>query len=575
MSKTTDAFLGKMDIRQKVGQMLCYGFCGTFPHQDIMEVIERYHPAGFRVTPYARKFVRYLSDDHPGVARVRRQPQLRERFYNSSAGPKRCSAAEYAEVLNTLRRRSLDTGAGVPLYFSLDFEGNGSADFLPRGAFGVPHPMGLAAGGDPSLARRVGFLTAGQLKPVGIDWVHSPCVDVNTDPANPEIGMRSYAPLADVTASYAAETIAGYREGGLVATAKHFPGRGHSALDAHHDVPIIDESADRMRDVHLAPYRALIKAGLPAVMLAHSVYPALDDSQEVSTLSKPIVTGVLREELGFDGVIVTDSFTMGGLVARYEVAEAAVRAIEAGVDVILLKDENALRGEVYDALLQAVESGRISESRVDESVRRVLRTKDQYGLLSGEMGIVDPSAAEEALTDPRHKEIAVEAAQRSTVVLRGDGETIPLPTGSRVLVIEQPHGMHKRHNNAHAHCGSLYEALLARGVDALFTDYDAHNLDRAWDVITERASHADVIVHTGWYNRGSKPCRADLEQIESLGKPTVLVCNCPYPMLIPETARNVVVTFNPTTESMNAAADVITGRTEPRGKLHFDPMRTY
>lgn len=574
MTKTVDAILGKMDTRQKVGQMLCYGFCGTYPHPDIIEVIERYHPAGFRVTPYARKFVRYLSDDHPGVARVRREPQLRERFYNAHGSPMRCTAGEYAEVLNTLRRRSLDTGAGVPLYFSLDFEGNGSADFLPRGAFGVPHPMGQAAAGDPSLCRRVGRLVAEQLKPAGIDWLHSPCVDVNTDPSNPEIGTRSYAPLPDVTAEMATQTILGFREGGLVATAKHFPGRGHSALDAHHDVPIIDESTDRMRDVHLAPYRALIKAGLPAVMLAHSVYPALDDSGEISTLSKPIVTGVLREELGFEGVIITDSFTMGGLVARYEVPEAAVRAIEAGVDVILLKDENALRGEVFDALVEAVESGRVSESRLDESVRRVLNVKDEYGLLSGDMGIVDPTAADEALRDPQHREIAVEAARRSTVVLRTDG-TIPLTGDGRVLVIEQPHGMHLRHSNAHAHCGALYEALLARGVDAIFTDYDANAIGRAWDVIAERASHADIIVHTGWYNRGSKPCRSDLERIESLGKPTVLVCNCPYPMLVPDSARSVIVTFNPTTESVNAAADIITGRSEPQSKLHFDPTRTY
>ncbi len=575
MSRTVDAFLGRMDLRERVGQMLCYGFCGTYPHPDIVEVIERYHPAGFRVTPYAKKFVRYLSDDHPGVARVRRDPELRERVYNSSAGPVRCSAAEYADVLNTLRRRSLETGAGVPLYFSLDFEGNGSADFLPRGAFSFPHPMGLAAADDPSLCRRVGRATADQLKPIGIDWVHSPCVDVNTDPSNPEIGTRSYGPLPELVAEMATQTITGYREGRLVATAKHFPGRGHSALDAHHDVPIIEESDDRMRGVHLAPYRALIEAGLPAVMLAHSVYPALDGSHEVSTLSGPIVTGVLRRELGFDGVIITDSFTMGGLVARYEVPEAAVRSIEAGVDVILLKDENALRGEVYKALLEAVRSGRISESRVDESVRRVLTVKDEHGLLSGEMGIVDPQAAEESLRNPRNAEIAAEAAAGSAVVLRDDGLATSLPADSRVLVIEQPHGMHLLHGSAHAHCGSLFEALLARGVDAIYTDYDAGRLDRAWPAITERASHADVIVHTGWYDRGRRSPRADLERIESLKKPTVLVCNCPYPMLVPEPARNVVVTFSPTTESISAAADILTGRTSGPGKLGFDPTRVY
>jgi beta-N-acetylhexosaminidase len=577
MGDTVETFLGRMNLRQKVGQMLCYGFCGTYPHPDILEVIEQYHPAGFRVTPYARKFVRYLADDHPGVARVQRPPEVSERVYNARGGPMRCTAGEYAGVLNTLRRRSLETGAGVPLYFALDCEGNGSADFLPRGAYSFPHPMGLTASGPgaPGLCRRVGWLTAHQLKPVGIDWVHSPCVDVNTDPGNPEIGTRSYAPLPDLAAEFATQTMFGYREGNLVATGKHFPGRGHSAVDAHHDVPVIDEPAERMRDVHLAPYRALIEAGLPAVMLAHSVYPALDPSGEVSTLSKPIVTGVLREELGFEGVVVTDSFTMGGLVARYEVAEAAVRAIEAGVDVILLKDENALRGEVYDALLEAVETGRISEQRVEQSVQRVLRVKDDYGLLSGEMGIVDPVAAEENLRDPRHPEIAAEAARRSVVVLRSEKRTVPLPAAAKVLVIEQPHGMQLRHNNARAHCGALYEALRARGADAFFTDYDAGNLDRAWPVITERASHADVIVHTGWYNRGGAAPKADLERIAALGKPSVLVCNCPYPMLVPETAENVLVTFSPTAESMAAAADILTGRAEGEAKLPFDPTRSY
>jgi beta-N-acetylhexosaminidase len=266
---------------------------------------------------------------------------------------------------------------------------------------------------------------------------------------------------------------------------------------------------------------------------------------------------------------------MGGLVARYEVAEAAVRAIEAGVDVILLKDENALRGEVYDALLEAVESGRIAEDRVERSVQRVLRVKDDYGLLSGEMGIVDPVAAEENLRDPRHAEIAGEAARESVVVLRSDGRTIPLPGGAKVLVIEQPHGMQRRHNNAHAYCGALYEALRARGVDALFTDYDAGDLDRAWPGVQERASHADVIVHTGWYNRGGAAPKADLERIATLGKPSVLVCNCPYPMLVPEAAENVLVTFSPTTESLAAAADILTGRAEPEAKLPFDPTRSY
>ena len=359
--------LNSMTLEQKIGQMLALGFSGTYPHPDIVRMIEQYHIAGFRVTPAGRKFVRYLKPGSPGEARVVRALEADEREYGAQITAPNVPPVEYARVLNTLRQRALDTGAHIPLYFALDFEGSQSIDYYAPGMSGFPHPMGLAQSGDPTLARRVARAIGAQLNAVGINWIHSPDLDVNTDPRNPEINTRSYSPDPQIVAEYATQALLGFNDANLIATGKHFPGRGHSSQDAHFDVAVIGESRERMNAAHLAPYRALIQAGLPAIMLAHSIFPALDPSREVATISQPIVTGILREELGFDGVVMTDSFTMGGLANRYEIPDAAVRAIEAGVDLVLLKDENALRGEVYRGLFDAVRAKRLRRTR--QSIR--------------------------------------------------------------------------------------------------------------------------------------------------------------------------------------------------------------
>lgn len=576
MNPTAAKFLDAMTLPQKIGQMLVYGFCGAYPHRDILDVIDKYNVAGFRVTPYARRFIRYLPADHPGVDRVIRPREPHERSYGAHAKPQYLSAVQYAEVLNTLRRRSMETGAGVPLYFALDFEGGGSADFLPPGMHTVPHPAGQGATGDPDLVRQLGYLVGSQLKAAGIDWVHSPEVDVNTDPMNPEVSTRSYAPDPQLVSQMGLQTLLGYREARLVGTGKHFPGRGQSAQDAHYDVPIINESAQRMREVHLAPYRTLIEHGLPAIMLAHSVYPSLDPSNEVSTLSRPIVTDLLRQEMGFEGVIMTDSFTMGGLVARYEVAEAAVRTIEAGVDLILLKDENALRGEVYEALLEAVRSGRISEQQVHDSAGRVLQVKAEYGLLEGEMGIVDTDELTERLASDEWRNIARDGARRSVCWVRRAGEApVPLPDGARVLVVEENHGNFSRHNDQRSHIGMLYEQLLARGVDADYFDFDKHNLDEHLPTLRDLAAEAHVVVFTGYYNRGNDPHKDNYRKLQDLGKPTVFVANNPYPVLVDPDMPNVLMIAQPTRFAMEMAADVLTGQATPTAKLPYDPTQNY
>lgn len=576
MSKTIADYLAGMSVEQKVGQMLCLGFSGSYPHPDIVEAVEKYHPAGFRVTPGGRKFKRYFGADSPATARVVRPAEPLEREYGGTIGAPAVSARRYAEVLNLLRRRSLETGAGIPLYFALDFEGNQSFDFYAPGVALFPHAMGLAASGDPDLCRRVARTIGRQLHAVGINWLHSPVLDVNTAPMNPEIGTRSYSPLPDDVARYAAASLAGFDEARIIATGKHFPGRGHSIEDVHFDIATIDESRQRMHEVHLAPYKALIARGLPAIMLAHTIFPGIDGEAEIATLSRAVIHDVLRGELGFDGVIMTDSFTMGGLVAKYEVVEAAIRCIEHGVDLILLKDENALRGEVFAGLLGAVRSGRISEERLEEAVAHVLAAKERAGLFGPGQGLVDLDAVEAVLHDPEDAAVEAEAAARSVVVMRDRDGLLPLRPGAKVLVAEEVAPVQKRLNNEKAYPGVLYHTLLEAGYDAWGTDFETNaSFEKIWPTICERAAEADFIVHSGFFERGGHVSKAYHARFLELGKPTVFVTNCPYETVVDPGMGTVVVTFSPVAASMGAAARVLTGDLRPTGALGFDPTKTY
>lgn len=548
-----------MTLQEKVGQTLCFGFAGTYPHPDILEMVEKYHVAGFRVTPSGRKFERYFGPDHPATPRVVRELEPLERSYGSRMPAPDVTAKRYAEILNTIRQRSLETGAGIPVYFTLDFEGNQNVDFYARNTVLFPHPMGLASSGDPELCRRVARVIGRQLRTVGIDWLHSPVLDVNTAPLNTEIGTRSYSSDPEEVATYAAASLRGFDEAGIIATGKHFPGRGSCTQDVHFGMATIDESLEQMHDIHLYPYKHLIKQGLPAIMLAHSIFPALDPEEEIATLSRPVIQELLREELGFDGVVMTDSFTMGGLVAKYEVAEAAVKCIRNGVDLILLKDENALRGEVYNALLEAVRSGTIPEDRLNEAVRHVLEAKDRAGLLEGSKGIVDIEKVETALQRPEHRQVEKEAAERSLMVLRNRTGVLPLNRNARILVAEEVAPLQRRLNNEDAYPGALYHALLEAGYsNAIGTDFQCdESFEQAFGLIRKRAESADVIVHTGFFERG-KDIRKDLHaRFQELGKPTVFVTNSPYPTIVDPAMDTVIVTFSPSAPSMRAAVKLL------------------
>jgi beta-N-acetylhexosaminidase len=352
---------------------------------------------------------------------------------------------EVAAKLNVLQRRSnipllvaadLETGAGMRLRGAVHLPGGtdlgGATDFPPL--------MAVGATGDRFWAYEMGRITALEARAVGIHVPFAPVLDVNNNPENPIINTRSFGEDPRMVAAMGACFVRGVQEYGAVATGKHFPGHGDTDVDSHLALPIIRVGNERMQRVELVPFRRAIQAGMGAVMTAHIALPELDGLGNLpATLAPEILTGLLREEMGFQGLIFTDAMDMFAIDRMFSRGEAAVRAVEAGADVILMPPapEAAIRG-----IMNAVMEGRISEQRVDESVRRILRMKAQVGLHRERT--VDLEAIHRKVGLPAHTEVAREIAERSLTLLRNERNLLPLrgtPTAN-VLSIT-----HRRRNN--------------------------------------------------------------------------------------------------------------------------------
>ncbi len=274
---------------------------------------------------------------------------------------------ESAGMIAELRRH-----APSPIYVAADFE-NGAADQID-GATPLPSNMAIAASGDETLAFEKGKLTAMEARAIGVDVVFAPCVDVNTNPANPIIGVRSFGEDPETTGRFGAAMLRGLQAGGAADCIKHFPGHGDTSIDSHIDLPVLRFERKRLEETELAPFRDCIEAGSMAVMAGHIAVPALTGSDAVpATLSSEICTNLLRKEMNFQGVLFTDAMIMGALEKNFGEDEAVVKAVLAGCDVVLYP-RNPERA--YNALLGAVKNGKLPASRVEEAAGRVRKLVD-------------------------------------------------------------------------------------------------------------------------------------------------------------------------------------------------------
>jgi beta-N-acetylhexosaminidase len=398
-----EATLRKMTDDEKIGQLLFTTYHGSFTSTDA----DAY-----------RKMMHDVDDLHVGG------------FINvtqmSPLGIIKSQAYPTAVLTNQLQARSK-----LPLLIGADFE-RGSAMRLDEGT-SFPTAMALAAGGNPADAYTMGKVTALEARAVGIHWIYAPVSDVNNNPGNPIINTRSFGEDPQRVAEYVSAFVRGVEENGGLATAKHFPGHGDTATDSHIDLPVIRADKDRLEHLELIPFRSAISAGVGSVMTGHLSIPALEpDPNTPATLSTNVLTGLLRNELHFQGLVVTDAMDMGGITTRFAPGEAAVRAVLAGADALLM---SPVPDAAYEALQAAVKSGRISHERLDASVRRILQAKARLELNKNKL--VDLNAINEKFGRAPWQKEAQDISDRGVTLLRDTANRLPLNAAkpSRALLL--------------------------------------------------------------------------------------------------------------------------------------------
>ncbi|MFB9896090.1 glycoside hydrolase family 3 protein [Planobispora takensis] len=289
----------------------------------------------------------------------------------------------------------------IPLLIGADQE-NGRVSRLAPLVTKMPGASVIGSTGDPSLARKAAKVTGAELRALGITLDFAPVADVNLNPRNPVIGPRAYGSDPRKVAPMVAAAVKGFHDAGVGAAAKHFPGHGDTTVDSHSGLPVIKHSRSQWERLDAPPFAAAVGEKVDMVMSAHVVMPRLDPSGDPATLSKPILTGLLRQKLGFDGVVSTDALDMEGVRKKYGDGEVAVRAVLAGADLLLMPPDYP---KAYEAVLSAVRSGRISQERLDESVRRMLKLKAARGILQ-RAPVADPAKAEKVLRSAEHRKVA-------------------------------------------------------------------------------------------------------------------------------------------------------------------------
>jgi len=325
---------------------------------------------------------------------------------------------ETVALLNQLQAES-----DLPLLIAGDFE----RGVLPARLFGTtvfPHAMAFGAAGKLAYAAEFGRITAQESRALGVHWNLFPVADVNSNPANPIIGTRAFGEDPELVGALVAAYIRGARANGMMTTAKHFPGHGNTAIDSHLAVARVDDNAEQLRAVDLPPFRKAIDAGVDAVMTAHVRVPVLDpDPNSVATTSPAIVTGLLKNQLGFKGIVLTDALDMAGLSRRYRTnpGRAAVDAFKAGNDVLTIPAD---LDASYRAMLEAVRSHEISQDRLDLSVFKILKAKASLGLYKNRL--VDVNAIAQVVGRPENAAAGQRISDDSVTLVRNNGMLLPL-----------------------------------------------------------------------------------------------------------------------------------------------------
>lgn len=530
--------LQQMTLEEKIGQLLMVPYYGGYASSDsaafeqLLRQVQELHVGGLIVLP------------------------ARQRPAGVELGE------IYAHAMLTNRLQQL---ARIPLLVTADFER--AAEFRLRRSTGFPHNMAIGATGNVTYAEEMGRIAAAEAKALGVHWIFAPVADVNTNPLNPIINIRSFGEDPAQVAAMVAAFVRGCESSGVLATAKHFPAAGELAHDPHMVLANLPVSRERLEAVELVPFRAAIQAGVSTIMTTHITVPAVEpDPTLPATFSYAVTTKLLREELGFQGLIVTDALTMDAIAANYWPGEAAVRALEAGADIVLMSPEPQV---AFDALRRAVLAGRLSRERMDASVERVLRVKAQLGLHRQRFinleEIADRVATLENLTR------AQEAADAGVVLVRDTANLVPVdatrPQRGFLLVVSA---------DPDPYPGRLLEEELKWRVDSLVVARSDRLYFKPEEITLPPPAAYDWIVVAVFVRVADRKGNVALppeqtalvEKALSSGKPAILVVmGSPYLIERFPQAATLLATFSIAEVSERAAIRALFGQIPLTGKL--------
>ncbi|MGA8028770.1 MAG: glycoside hydrolase family 3 N-terminal domain-containing protein [Bryobacteraceae bacterium] len=535
---TGSRFLRPLSLHDRIAQLIIVRGYGDYPPGDNAEF---------------RNFTRWIREDHVGGFIVA------GRIRNGNVIP--AQPFEMAAFIDHMQRV-----AKTPLLVASDFERGASMRVAETARF--PYLMAFGAAHDLSATRELGAATAREARAIGVTWVFAPDADVNNNPDNPIINVRSYGEDPQAVAAGVSAFIEGAHSGAkdyVLVTAKHFPGHGDTAEDSHMQLAKLDQSKERIESVELVPFRAAIEHGVDSIMTAHMAVPAFEPGEMPATVSRNVLTGLLRDELGFKGIIVTDALEMQGIASLYSQGEAAVRAVEAGADALLMPSdpEACIR-----ALMAAVKSGRISRQRIDASAGKIMAAKQRVGLFHSRL--VNLDAISEEIEDPAIDQLAQRVADQAITLVKDDKHLFPMPTEDGSCLVIMAEGQFSQR-------GEVLASELRRSVrDLKVYTVNPAVADDVLTAIATSASQCKQIYAAAFVtvaaNRGSVALEGGLNTfMKTLVNGTVPVAlialGNPYLLRDFPDVGSYAATFSTSTTSESAAARAIVGEIPIHGKL--------
>jgi len=389
------------------------------------------------------------------------------------------NSLQEAELINKLQRLT-----ETPLLMSADFE-RGTKMRLDDGSL-FPSNMALGATNNPDLAYEMGLQIAKECRAIGIHQNYAPVLDINNNPDNPIINVRSYGEDPEIVSRLGVSFIKGLQDGGVIATAKHFPGHGDTDIDSHSDLPVLNFTRSRLDNLELIPFQKAIDAGVMSVMIAHLSLPTVDDEDFLpASLSAKLIDGILIKEMGFKGLVVTDALNMAGIVKHFTTEEVALKCVNAGVDLILMPQGET---KTINAIENAVNNGSISEERINESVRKILDAKSKLKL--NENKYTDLSLVQSVVNSDNAKKISQQIADESITLVKNTGDILPFKNASEktCLVVSLNNGNETANSNYFAEKFESNNNFK----ESYFYDLSG-DIGNSSEILTD-AANADVII---------------------------------------------------------------------------------